>query len=69
MARKSIYSDAQWRWIADRYKEGYDATELAEFLGVWECSIYRHMRRLGVKRGVYKRPPLRDRAREFNALR
>lgn len=62
---KSIYSDAQWEWVADRYAEGYTLRELGEFLGMDYRTVQCHVS--GVR--PERRLPLWQLANEFNALR
>ena len=62
----SMYTDAQWKWLHDRFKEGYFLKELKDFAGCSMGNMCHHWRRL--KLGSYQDdfPPLnRD---EFNAL-
>jgi hypothetical protein len=67
---KSIFNDAQWRWAADRYRDGYTQKMLAEFLGVHRYTLTRHLQRLGVlPRSREDLPPLENRKREFMELR
>ena len=65
----SLYTERQWQWVADRYREGYTARELADFLCVDYGTVCKHMRSMGVKREPWKKLPLKDRAKEFNSLR
>ena len=60
-----IYSDAQWKWVAQKVAEGYTKKQLAEFLGMDYREILPALRLRGL---AYPRPtePL-DKA-EFNAL-
>jgi hypothetical protein len=62
----SIYTDAQWQWVADRYTEGYTKMALAKFLQVDYSTLWHHLCRMGVERDEL--PPLSDRMKEFNAL-
>lgn len=64
-APSDLYSKAQWEWVAQRREEGYTYPQLAEFLGVSIGCVTNH---IGSKPGK-KLPPLKERAREFNALR
>lgn len=66
MKSKSVYTDAQWTWMHDRFKEGYPMTELAEFAGVSFSSFVYHWHRLHLRLPTYARPPLNK--KEFNAL-
>ena len=64
---KSVYSDAQWRWLFDRNKEGYFQAELADFAGCSLTTMRYHWYRLGLKKDPNTIPPL-DRE-EFESLR
>lgn len=68
MGRRSMYSEEQWAWVADRYRDGYTIYELADFLDMSYSMVAVHMRRFGVMRASFEKPSLRDRAREFNEL-
>lgn len=60
----SIFTAAQWKWVADRFLEGYSKMDLADFLGVHYTTVLGHVH--GVSRP--KLPPLSDRKDEFNRL-
>jgi DNA-binding CsgD family transcriptional regulator len=61
---RSLYTDAQWEWIVERYKEGHTHADLAAFLGLSEHTVGYHLR--GIERNV--RIPLEERKAEFNRL-
>lgn len=65
MRKESIYTAAQWRWVAERYLDGYNPNEIATFLGVSRNTIVYHLTKAGVFR---KLPPLEERKREFVEL-
>lgn len=63
------YTDAQWAWIAERYREGYQIKDLAAFLGMSREHIRRHLAMLGAHPYAQDElDPLESRAVEFNAL-
>lgn len=53
------YTQAQWDWVADRYREGYTLAELSRFLYLRHSTITYHLK----ERGVYPRThtPLEER--------
>ena len=61
-----LYTDAQWRWVAQKLAEGYSKRQLSEFLGVSRELIRRALRARGLMYPELPDEPL-DRA-EFNAL-
>ena len=67
---KSFFSDTQWSWVAERYREGYPIAELALFLGIHRNSVRRGLIRYGVippdRREL---PPLSERKTEFIRLK
>lgn len=63
---KSIFTEAQWRWVADRYLEGYTLMQLANFLGVAFSTVWIHLDQMGVTHSQLQ--PLSERTAEFNAL-
>ena len=65
MKRESIYTAAQWRWVAERYLEGYTMRELARFLGVHHNTVAEHFQKMEVERMLV---PLEERKREFMEL-
>ena len=67
---ESVYSPAQWAWIAERFREGYTIRSLADFLGVSRETVRRHLQAMGVKPyGLDELTPLDERMKEFNDLR
>ena len=66
---KSFFTDTQWQWVADRYREGYPMGDLASFLGIHRNSVRRGLIRMGAmpedRRDL---PPLRPRRAEFIRL-
>lgn len=43
-----MYTDAQWRWLHDRYIEGYSKQELARFAVCHKGTMLYHWERLGL---------------------
>ena len=66
MPTNSMYNDAQWSWLFDRFIEGYSMTELADFAGCGTANLVHHWRRLGFRSWKSERKPLNR--KEFNAL-
>lgn len=64
----SIFTDAQWDWVAEKYKEGYSAYSLADFLGMTTTPVYNQIKKRGVVTEGKKPRPLSDFADEFNRL-
>ena len=63
---RSFFTYGQWRWIKERYDEGYSMETLAEFLGIDRRTIRTGFVRLGFYPGVKTDlPPLIDRREEF----
>ena len=48
MSAPAPYSEAQWRWIAERYREGYSQVRLARLLGLHRETLRRRFQRMGV---------------------
>lgn len=44
----SSYTQEQWRWVAERYLDGYPVAELAMFLHMHYNSVIYHLARMGV---------------------
>lgn len=65
---KSFFTKAQWRWMAERNREGYNMGEIARFLGVHRETVRRGLVRMGYKPDSRALPPLSDRKQEFLAL-
>lgn len=68
MKLSSIYSEAQWQWVAEKYRAGYSQLELARFLGVNRETIRRRFQKMGVLPEEGGRLPELDK-KEFNSLR
>lgn len=66
MRQRSMYTDAQWLWLHDRFTEGHSVKGLADFAGCSIPNIMHHWRRLGRLARKYERKPLSK--KEFNAL-
>lgn len=67
--KQNPYTDAQWAWIAERYREGYRIKELAAFLSMSREHIRRHLAMLGAHPYAQNElDPLSSRADEFNRL-
>lgn len=62
MRKWSIYNQAQWEWVADRYNEGYPISEIAQALHVHRNTVVYHLKS---KKIWDKRPPLSERMNEF----
>ena len=68
---KSGYNEAQWRWIADRYQEGYPRAVIADTLYLANSTLDYHFKRMGVKSTWARRGPklpLSDRLHELRSL-
>ena len=46
---KGLLTAAQWRWVGDRWLEGYTMSELAYFLGLHRETVRRGLVRLGIR--------------------
>lgn len=67
---KSILTAAQWRWVGDRWLEGYTMIELADFLGVHRETVRRGLARLGIR--PYEKSeliPLSEREAEYKNIK
>ena len=71
-----LYGDKQWKWIIERYKEGYSREQLAEFLDISVYTVRTHINkeegtvfqnRCG-KHKEKKLKPLKERKQEFYKL-
>ncbi len=62
----SILTDAQWAWVADRWREGYTMDQLADFVGLGREAVRRGLIRHGA-RPIDKEslPPLEERRQEY----
>lgn len=70
MTKKIRPTEEQWRWIWDRWLEGYTLRELAEFLGLARETVRRRFQRMGLR--TYAKEELQnleERRDEFNQLR
>ena len=66
---RSFFTYEQWRWIKERYDEGYSMETLADFLGIDRRSIRTGFVRLGFYPGIKTElPPLEPRKEEFMRL-
>ena len=66
MGRRRFYTDAQYRWLWQKYLEGYTIPQLCDFAFTHRNTLDYHFRRLGLRVCVRTLPPL-DRE-EFDAL-
>ena len=46
---KVVLTAAQWRWVGDRWLEGYTMSELADFLGLHRETVRRGLVRIGIR--------------------
>lgn len=44
-----LYTEAQWQWVEQKYREGYFLKDLADFLGIHKETLRRVFQRRGVK--------------------
>lgn len=64
-----LYTEAQWRWIESKYREGYYISQLAEFLGIGRETLLRIFQRRGIRPVSHdEMTPLSEFRREFYAL-
>ena len=64
-----LYTEAQWQWIEQKYREGYYISQLAEFLGIARETLRRIFQRRGLRPISHdEMPPLSEFRREFYAL-
>lgn len=68
MGRRSYFTDDQWKWIAQKKRDGYRYTELSEFLGVPENTISTSLTRKNLIPIHDELPPLRKYRLEFLRL-
>lgn len=59
--RTGMYTDAQWRWLNDKYVKGYSVKTLASWAMCNQNTVYYHFMRLGLP---VKRDTLPDLDRE-----
>lgn len=66
---ESLYTEKQWQWIEQKYRQGYYISQLAEFLGIGRETLRRIFQRRGVRPVRHdEMTPLSDFRKEFNAL-
>ena len=68
MSRSSLYSEAQWEWVAKKHLEGYSYHQLGEFLGFSEIHVLTMLRRRGLVKVRKQLPPLESLKKEFLEL-
>ena len=67
---KDVLTAAQWRWVGDRWLEGYTMSELAYFLGLHRETVRRNLIRLGLRpNGRDELTPLSERAVEYKNIK
>ena len=67
---KSILTEAQWRWVGERWLEGYTMSELAYFLGSNRETVRRNLIRLGLRPyGRDELTPLSEREAEYKNIK
>lgn len=66
---KLPYTEAQWQWIENKFREGYFLKDLADFLKIHKETLRRNLQRRGVKPlDREAMTPLAELREEFNAL-
>ena len=67
---QSFFTVRQWKWVKERYDEGYSMEALSDFLGINRRSIRAAFVRLGFfPEKKADLPPLAELREEFQALR
>ena len=67
---KGVLTAAQWRWVGDRWLEGYTMRELADFLGRTRETVRRGLIRLGLRPyGKDELTPLPKREVEYKNIK
>lgn len=65
--RPSLYSERQWAWLIEKYREGYSLQEIADFIGFSRSGLVKKFEKRGITlRGQLS--PLREQKQEFNEL-
>lgn len=66
---ESLYTEKQWQWVEQKYRQGYYISQLAEFLGIGRETLRRIFQRRGVRPVSHdEMTPLSEFRREFYAL-
>ena len=66
---KGVLTKAQWRWVGERWLEGYTMRELAYFLGLNRETVRRGIVRLGLRpHGKAELTPLSEREAEYTHI-
>lgn len=66
---ESLYTEKQWQWVEQKYRQRYYISQLAEFLGIGRETLRRIFQRRGVRPVSHdEMTPLSDFRKEFNAL-
>lgn len=68
MPIETLYSDAQWHWIADRVGEGYKMKDISAFLGMHPNNIRYNLCRIGRRLDYVTLDDLNDMKDEFSEL-
>ena len=64
-----LYTEAQWKCIEEKYREGYYISQLAEFLGIARETLRRIFQQRGLRPVSHdEMTPLSEFRREFYAL-
>lgn len=67
---KGVLTKAQWRWVGERWMEGYTMRELAYFLGLNRETVRRGLIRLGLRPyGKDELTPLSEREAEYKNIK
>ena len=69
---KSVLSDAQWEYLAEKYNEGYKVRTVVQFGGITEDPFYKHCNtklHRGRKQREKELVPIETYREEFDALK